>query len=62
MRMPNNIFVKWEGGNDEPFLEASKTKSELAEKNETVTIGQYQLVRVSKLSLKPVETDAQNVK
>lgn len=61
MKMPMKVFVKWDGMHNEPFLNAQTTKSALAEVDETVVIGEYKLVRVSKLSLKPVETDAQNI-
>jgi hypothetical protein len=62
MKLPNKIFVKWDNvGSDDPFLNANRMKSELAEKGETETIGEYKLVRVSKVALKVVETDGENV-
>jgi hypothetical protein len=61
MKLPAKIFVKWDTfGNDEPYLEAKTTKSDLAEKDETVRVGEYRLVRSSNLHLKPVETDPEN--
>ena len=61
MKMPSKIFVKWETfQNDDPALTASATKSKLAEQDETVTVGEYRLVRTSKISMKVVETDPEN--
>ena len=61
MKMPTKVFVKWDTCGNDPFLDAKTVKSDLAEINETVVIGEYRLVRTSKLSLKPVETDGENV-
>lgn len=61
MKLPARIFVKWENvGDDERFLEASTSKSKLADKDEAVRIGEYRLVRSSTVHLKPVETDPEN--
>lgn len=60
MKLPAKIFVKWESNGDDPYLEANTTKSKLADKDESVRIGEYRLVRSSTVHLKPVETDPEN--
>lgn len=49
--LPKTIHVKYEWSNDDPWLEAHEDMEELAEKGETVYIGEYKLVKVKKVSL-----------
>jgi hypothetical protein len=49
--LPKTIHVKYEWGHDDPWLEANEDVQELAEKGETVYVGEYRLVKVRKISL-----------
>lgn len=49
--LPKTLHVKYEWGNDDPWLEANEEIEELAEKGETVYVGEYRLVKVHKVNL-----------
>ena len=59
--MPKRIFAKWEWDRSEPWLEAAEDTEALAEKGETVFVGEYQLVQVRKIELK-VQTTSPKVR
>jgi hypothetical protein len=49
--LPKTLFAKYEWGDDDPWLEAAEDIEALAEKAETVYVGEYKLVKVGKVSL-----------
>ncbi len=50
--LPKRVFVKWDfGNNEDPWLTSAEGVEELAEKGETVYIGEYRLVQVRKVEL-----------
>lgn len=59
-RLPKEVFLRWEGSDDEAFLSAGETITEHADKNSKVLVGTYRLVReddvvlVTKLSQRKV--------
>jgi hypothetical protein len=48
--LPKRLHVKWELF-DEPYLEAAQEIETLAEKGETVYVGEYRLVRTRRVKL-----------
>jgi hypothetical protein len=50
--LPKTLHAKYVWTERDPFLEADEDMEELAEKGETVYIGEYRLVKVRKVDLK----------
>ena len=49
--LPKLLHVKYEWADDDPWLEASEDINDLAEKDKTVYVGEYKLVKVRKIEL-----------
>lgn len=49
--LPKTVHVRYEWANDDPYLEAAEEIEDMAEKGETVYVGEYRLVKVHKVSL-----------
>lgn len=50
--LPKKLFAKWMiDSHDAPWIEPAQDIEELAEKGETVYIGEYKLVKVHKVNL-----------
>ena len=49
--LPKTIFAKYEMDTRDPYLEATAEINDLAEKDDVVYVGEYQLVKVHKVSL-----------
>jgi hypothetical protein len=50
--LPKILYVKIDQPeNSDPYLMAGETQRELAEMNETVTVGKYQLVETAKVQM-----------
>lgn len=49
--LPKKLFAKY-NVSDDPFLQASDEMEEMAEKDETAYVGEYQLVKTHKVELK----------
>jgi len=48
-RLPKTLFIAWNYDGDEPWLDSTKHASLLAEKEETVEVGLYELKKTVKL-------------
>ena len=49
--LPKTVHVKYELDDRDPYLEVAEEIEELAQKGETVYVGEYRLVEVRKVSL-----------
>lgn len=49
--LPKVIFVKREQDGDATYLLAGETQRELAEMNERITVGKYQLIETAKVEM-----------
>ena len=47
--LPKKLFVRWNTFIDEPFLEAQTKANDLAEFEETIEVGVYELKQTTKL-------------
>lgn len=50
--MPKIIYAKWLWTQAEPWLETEEEMRDLADKDESVFVGEYKLVKVHKVDLK----------
>ena len=50
--LPKTLHVKYNWSDDDPWLEAHENIEVLAEKGETVYVGEYRLVKTHKVDLK----------
>lgn len=61
-RLPKEVFIAWEGNDDDAFLTTGDSITELASKNAKTRIGTYRLVReddvilVTKISQRKVRS------
>jgi hypothetical protein len=49
--LPKTVHVKYQWGDADPYLDAAEQIEELADKGETVYVGEYRLVKVHKVNL-----------
>jgi hypothetical protein len=56
--LPTRIVASWEWDQKEPWLNAAQEIEDLAEKGDTVYVGEYRLVKTHKVELKVQATRA----
>lgn len=49
--LPKTVFAKYNLADRDPYLDAAEGVEELAEKDDTTYVGEYQLVKTHKVSL-----------